>query len=78
MNERYVKLPAAILELEEVIFTNVYINPFSIDCYFEASVEYPDEENRIQEMATVRVLTRFGKEMDILLPIDEFESKTFR
>lgn len=78
MRERYIKFPAAIIEYEELSFTNLYINPFSIDCYFESSIECPDEEGRMHEISCVRVMTRTGMEYDLMLPLEDFEMMIFR
>lgn len=78
MRERYIKFPAAIVEFEEVSFTSLYINPFSIDAYFESSIECPDEEGNVHDIQAVRVITRNGNEFDILVPLEDFETAIFR
>lgn len=78
MRDRYIKFPAAVVEVEEVHFTSIYINPFSIDAYFESSIECPDDEGGIHEISAVRVVTRTGYEYDILVSLEDFEMAIFR
>lgn len=78
MRERYIKLPAAIIEYDEVSFTNLCINPFSIDVYFESSIECPDDNGDMHDIPCVRVITRTGNEYDILIPVEDFEMQIFR
>lgn len=78
MRDRYLSLPGAIIEDEQVRFTTMHINPFSIDGYYESSVEYPDENEEWHEIFTVRVVTRMGFEFDVLMSIEDFESQIFR
>lgn len=78
MRERYIKLPAAIIEYEELHFTSLYINPFSIDCYFESSIECPDEEGNMHEISAIRMVSRSGYEYDILMSLEDFEATIFR
>lgn len=77
MKERYLTLPAAIVEDEDVKFCDVRINPFSIDFYFEAEIEYENEEGSMAYFSTTRITTRTGNEIDIMMSIEEFEKQVF-
>jgi len=73
MSDRFITLPMCFLVEEELMQSDLKLNPFQIEGYVSSSVTYQDDDNIPIEAEATKIFTKSGYEYDILLPIEEFE-----
>lgn len=69
---RFIKLPTYFYLEDELYFGDLYINPFQIESFQEAKIEYIDENGIEISRDGVNVTTKSGIEHGLLVPLQEF------
>ena len=74
MKDRFIKLPCYTTTDGMVFFSDIFINPFQIESYYEVEISYKDESGIPVSKQGVKIATKSGLDHDIDLPIKEFEN----
>lgn len=69
---RFIKIPNFFYLEEDLYFGHLYINPFQIESFQEAKLEYVDEEGNDALQDAVTIITKSGAEHGLLIHISEF------